>query len=191
MMQMSLGLTVTRSLRARNAVLVDAALVVLGSLLIAGMAQLRIYLPFTPVPITGQTFAVLLIGAALGSRQGAAAVGLYLLQGAIGLPVFAGGGAGFAWLLGPTGGYLVGFLLAAFVVGWLAERGCDRNLRSSLPAFMAGQMIIYACGVLWLSRFTGFDGALAAGLYPFILGDLLKAGLAGAALPAAWKFVRR
>jgi biotin transport system substrate-specific component len=189
-MQMSIGLTAVHALRERNRLAVDVSLVVLGSLLIAGMAQIRIYLPFTPVPVTGQTFAVLLIGAVLGARRGAAAVGLYLLQGAMGLPFFAGAGAGFAVLLGPTGGYLAGFLPAAYVTGWLAERGFDRSLRTALPGFLAGQVIIYACGVLWLSRFVGMDGAFAAGVWPFMLGDLWKVALAAAALPTAWKFVR-
>lgn len=190
MMQMSIGLTAAHQLRERNAVIVDTALVVLGSLLIAVLAQVRMYLPFTPVPVTGQTFAVLLIGAVLGSRRGAAAVGLYLLQGSLGLPFFAGGGAGFTVLLGPTGGYLAGFLPAAYVTGWLAERGFDRKLRTALPGFLAGQVVIYAFGVLWLARFTGIDTALAAGLLPFLAGDAVKVALAAAVLPAAWKYVR-
>ena len=105
----------------------------------AGMAQVRIPLPFTPVPITGQTFAVLLVGAVLGSRRGAASLLLYLMQGLVGLPFFAGGTSGLAILLGPTGGYLVGFIVAAYLVGLLAARGLDRRIPSALLAFLAGE----------------------------------------------------
>lgn len=186
-MQMTLANTLTRRVWTRNNTLVSAALVVLGSLLIAGMAQVRILLPFTPVPITGQTFAVLLVGAVLGSRLGPAAVAAYIAEGAMGLPFFAGGGAGAAWLAGPTGGYLVGFMAAAFVVGWLAERGMDRRAWSAVLAFAAGTLVIYAAGALWLSVYVGFDKAIITGVAPFVACDVIKAVLAGLALPAGWK----
>lgn len=189
-MQMTLANTITRKVWTRNQVLVNAMLVVLGSLLIAAMAQVRIALPFTPVPVTGQTFAVLLVAAALGSRLGPAAVAAYIAEGAMGLPVFAGGGAGAAWLAGPTGGYLAGFMAAAILVGWLAEKGLDRKLATAIAAFAAGTFVIYAAGALWLSIYVGFDKALATGVAPFIAGDVIKAVLAGLALPAAWKVIR-
>jgi len=166
------------------------ALVLGGSLLVAGLAQVRIPLPFTPVPITGQTFAVLLVGAALGSRLGALSLGLYLLEGVAGLPVFAGGAGGAAAMLGPTGGYLAGFLAAAYLVGLLAERGGDRRLRTALPIFLAGEAIIYLFGVPWLGFFIGFQRAVAAGLYPFLIGDAVKLVAAALALPAAWNLTR-
>lgn len=165
-------------------------LVASGSLLIALAAQLAVPLPFSPVPVTGQTFAVLLVGAAFGARLGAATVGLYLVEGLLGLPVFAPGGAvGPARFLGPTGGYLVGFVAAAYVVGALAERGWDRRLLSAALAMLVGQVMIYAFGLAGLARFLPLDRLLAAGLLPFIPGDVVKLALAALALPAAWRIV--
>jgi len=168
----------------------DILLIVGGSLFVAGMAQVRIPLPFTPVPITGQTFAVLLVGAALGANRGAASLLLYLLEGIAGLPFFAGGAGGLAALLGPTGGYLIGFVAAAYLVGLLAARGLDRRVPSALLAFLAGEVVIYLFGVAWLSIFLGFPRATAAGLLPFLVGDALKLVAAALALPAAWKLVK-
>jgi biotin transport system substrate-specific component len=172
---------------------VDAVLVLSGVLLVALSAQLRIPLPFTPVPITGQTFGVLLVGACLGAWRGLASLLAYLLVGAFGLPVYAGGKHGWEIVQGPTGGYLVGFVVAAAVVGILAQRGWDRKLFSSFGAMLAGSAIIYFFGLLWLSRVvqTDLSRTLELGLYPFLIGDALKVCLASAALPAAWKVVRR
>ncbi len=180
----------TRYLPRLDRRLRDVLLIFTGSLLVAAMAQVRIPLPFTPVPITGQTFAVLLIGAALGSRRGAASLLLYLVEGALGLPVFSGGAAGFAALAGPTGGYLLGFVCAAFLVGLLAERGMDRHFISALPVFLAGEAVIYLFGVTWLATFVGPSRAFADGLFPFILGDAIKLVAAALALPAAWKLAK-
>lgn len=167
-------------------------LVALGSLLIALAAQVAVPLPFSPVPVTGQTFAVLLVGAALGARLGAATVALYLAEGLMGLPVFAPGGPpGPARLLGPTGGYLLGFVVAAYVVGALAERGWDRRLLTAALAMLAGEVAIYAFGLAGLARFVPADRLLAAGLFPFIPGDLAKLVLAALALPTAWRLVAR
>ena len=168
----------------------DILLILTGSLFVAAMAQVRIPLPFTPVPLTGQTFAVLLVGAGLGSRRGAASLLLYLLQGIIGLPVFAGGASGLAVLLGPTGGYLVGFVVAAYLIGLLAARGLDRRIPSAFLAFLAGEAVIYLFGVAWLSVFLGFQRAIMAGFLPFLIGDALKLVAAALALPAAWKLVK-
>jgi biotin transport system substrate-specific component len=187
---MTLATTITRNVWARNSALVNLALVGMGSLLIALLAQVRIMLPFTPVPVTGQTLGVLLIAAALGSRLGAATVALYIAEGALGLPFFAGGGSGVAYILGPTGGYLAGFVAAAFVVGALAEKGFDRRWFTALPAFLAGQGIIYLLGVSWLALYVGWERSLAAGLVPFVLGDAIKALAAALALPSAWALVR-
>lgn len=167
------------------------ALVLGASLLIAASAQIAVPLPFSPVPITGQTFAVLLIGFVLGARLGTWSVVLYLFEGALGLPFFSGGGAGAGWLLGPTGGYLVGFLAAAFVVGYLAERGFDRKPATMLLAFTVGQAVIYLFGCVWLSTFVGWPEAFTAGALPFLVGDVVKALLAAAALPLAWSLVDR
>ena len=168
----------------------DILLVVGGSLFVAGMAQVRIPLPFSPVPITGQTFAVLLVGATLGSRRGAASLLLYLILGLLGLPIFAAGASGLAYLSGPTGGYLVGFIISASLVGLLAARGMDRRIPSALLAFLAGEVVIYLCGVAWLSLFLGIQRAIVAGLLPFLIGDAIKLAAAGLALPAAWKLVK-
>lgn len=169
---------------------------VLGaSALVAAAARVAIPLPFSPVPLTGQTFAVLLVGAALGSRAGAAALVAYLVEGLLGLPVFAGGTsawspsrAGAPVILGPTAGYLVGFVAAAFVVGWLAERGWDRRPHTSALAMALGNLVIYVFGLAWLARFVGPEQAIPLGALPFLVGDLLKILLATALLPAAWRF---
>jgi biotin transport system substrate-specific component len=186
----TLALTLSERVWKPSALVADATLVALGSLVMAGLAQLAIPLPFTPVPITGQTLGVLLVGAALGSRRGAAAMVLYLVEGGAGLPFFAAGGAGPQVLLGPSGGYLLGFVLAAFSVGLLAERGLDRRFRSAALAFCLGELIVYLHGVVWLAFFVGADRALAAGFWPFLPGAVVKAAAGGALLPAAWTAVR-
>jgi biotin transport system substrate-specific component len=169
----------------------SALLIVVGSLLLAALAQVRIPLPFTPVPITGQTFGVLLIGAALGARNGAASMLLYVIEGAAGLPFFAGGSGGLHVLTGATAGYLAGFIVAASVVGLLAERGFDRSLRTSLVPFLVGTLIIYLFGVSWLSYLLhDVRSAVTLGLLPFIPGDILKLIAAALALPAAWRLVK-
>jgi biotin transport system substrate-specific component len=169
----------------------DSACVVGGSLLVALSAQVAIPLPFSPVPITGQTLAALLIGALLGRQLGAYALLLYLAEGAIGLPVFAGGGIGLARLAGPTGGFLAGLVVAAYLVGFLAERGWDRRPATTVLAMLFGNIVIYAFGLTWLARFLGASQVLAAGLLPFIPGDLLKLALAAALLPSGWALLGR
>ena len=175
----------------RVGLLYNAALVLGGSALVAVLAQVVIPLPFSPVPVTGQTLAVLFVGALLGSARGSLAVLLYLAEGAVGLPVFAGGGAGLMRLAGPTGGYLVGFCAAAFVVGFLAERGWDRVVWRASVALLVGNALIYSAGLPWLSRFVGAQKVLSLGLYPFVVGDLIKLVVAVLALPAGWRLLRR
>jgi len=189
-MQTTLGPTLTHRYWPRAAMWTDIVLIVVGSIFVALFAQISIPLPFTPVPITGQTFAVLLVGAVLGSRRGAASLALYVAEGAVGLPVFAGGTFGLAKLLGPTGGYLVGFIVAAFVVGYLAERGLDRKWTTSLIPFVVGEIVIYAVGVPWLAVFVGVNKALVFGLWPFLIGDAIKLVLAAIAMPSAWALVK-
>jgi biotin transport system substrate-specific component len=189
----------------------DVALVVLGSLVVAALAQVSIHLRF--VPITGQTLGVLLVAVTLGARLGVAAIALYLVEGAAGLPVFAEGTSGFRYLilrdpLHVTGGYLWGFLLAAAIVGALAERGWDRTPGSALGTLFLGNVAIYLVGLPWLAASLGIPvvdpvaspcdlsaasgcDALELGLYPFVVGDTVKLLLAATALPLAWRFTRR
>ena len=157
---------------------------------IALLAQLSIDLPFTPVPITGQTLGVLLTGALLGSKRGALTLFLYLLEGLGGLPVFAGGKSGFMVVLGPTGGYLIGFIVAAFMIGYLCERGLDRTWKTALIPFLIGYFFIFLFGVSWLSFFVGKDLALTSCLLPFLPGAALKISLAAALFPSAWQMIR-
>ncbi len=165
------------------------ALIVGFSLLTALCAQIRIPLGFTPVPITGQTFAVLLSGAVLGSRMGAASQLLYVVMGAAGLPFYAGGNGGWEYATGATMGYLIGFTAAAYAVGYLAEQRQDRRFATSVGAFLTGNLVIYALGVPWLmyTQSWGLADGVARGLAPFIIGDTIKILLAAAAMPTAWK----
>jgi len=160
----------------RRQALVQPIVIVAGSALIALAARLSIPLPFSPVPITGQTLAVLLLAGLLG-RRSAISVALYIAEGALGLPILAGNWGGLARLAGPTGGYLLGFALGAYVAGWLAERSRGRWLRL-LGALLVGQALIYTCGLLWLSRFVPAERLLLAGLYPFLVGDAYKLAVA-------------
>jgi len=184
-----------RHRRAPRGRLYDGVLVVLFSAFVALSARIAFPLPFTEVPVTGQTLAVLFTGAVLGSRRGALALLLYLLEGAVGLPVFAPSTAlppGIGRLLGPTGGYLLSYPLASGMVGWLAERSWDRCLRTAALAMLAGNLLIYLVAVPWLALFKGsLWVALLQGMLPFIPGDLLKIAIAAVALPSAWSVVRR
>jgi len=162
----------------------EIALILASSWLVALTAQITI--PLRPVPITGQTFGVLLAGALLGSRRGTWALVAYLAQGAMGLPVFAGGAGGLARFTGPTAGYLAGFVVSAFVVGRLSEMGWDRRFLTTAMSMLIGNAVIYALGLPWLATFVGGEAVLKAGLFPFVPGDLLKIILAAMALPRVW-----
>ncbi|MBT3338597.1 MAG: biotin transporter BioY [Anaerolineae bacterium] len=168
----------------------DAFLIFSGAILVTLLAQIKIPLPFTPVPLTGQTFAVLLVGATLGSKRGAASLTFYTALGALGLPIFAGGAAGMAYLSGATLGYLIGFIVAAYLIGRLAERGLERSLRTSLLPFFVGTIVIYLFGAGWLAMLFGIEKALTLGVLPFLIGDAIKLVLAALALPATWKLVK-
>lgn len=169
--------------------LADALAVVVASLFIAVCAQIEIHLPFTPVPVSGGTLGVLYAGALLGSRRGASAVLLYLLEGAAGLPVFSGGAAGFLHFIGPTGRYLIGFPIGAYCAGLLAERGWDRTSLRAFAVMIAASLPIFALGLLGLSRFLPSNVLLSAGLWPFVPGDLIKAAISAGLLPLGWKIV--
>ncbi|MBK7143407.1 MAG: biotin transporter BioY [bacterium] len=167
--------------------LMELPILLAFNLLLVASAYVAFPLPFSPVPVTGQTFGVLLVAMALGRVRGTGVVVAYLLEGAAGLPVFAGGAAGPQVLFGPTGGYLLGFVLAAYMVGSLAERGWDRTIFRSIVAMTIGYAIIFACGVAMLSRFVPVDTVIALGLTPFLVGMLVKIGLAAWILPLVWK----
>jgi biotin transport system substrate-specific component len=169
----------------------NTALILGAAVATALAAQIEFRLPWTPVPITGQTFAVLLSGAVLGARRAFLAQLLYLGIGAIGLPVFSGGAAGAIKLVGPTGGYLLAFPFAAAATGFLCQRGWDRRFITMLAAMLLGSTVIFALGLAMLSRFVPADQLLAAGLLPFIPGDIVKSSLAALAFPAAWSWARR
>jgi len=178
---------VLRPYAKKYAVLYDIFLIIGGSLLIAIFAQLAVG---WPVPITGQTFAVLMLGALLGSRRGTLCIVTYITEGAIGLPVFAHGRAGPAVLISSTGGYLIGFIVAAYTVGLLAEKGWDRRCGTTILAMLLGNLVIYTFGLVWLSLLMGRSKTvLEVGLYPFIVGDILKTILAAILLPAGWKLL--
>ncbi|MET7800303.1 biotin transporter BioY [Streptomyces decoyicus] len=168
----------------------DAALVLGGAGLTGIAAQIAVPLPGSPVPVTGQTFAALLVGASLGASRGLLSLALYALAGIAGMPWFAGGASGVG---GATFGYIVGMLLAATVVGALARRGGDRGVLRTAATMAAGTALIYAVGVPYLALSTGmpFGQAVAVGLVPFLIGDALKAALAMGALPTAWKLAGR
>lgn len=169
----------------------DASVILAGSLLVALCAQLAFPLPMSPVPITGQTFGVLVVGALLGRRRGAAALALYVAEGAVGFPVFAGFRAGLPVLVGPTGGYLIGFIVAAGVTGWLAERGWDRHWWRAALAMTFGTGVIFLFGAAWLSRFVGLDSTIPLGVTPFLPGAILKIAAAAGALPLGWRWLGR
>jgi biotin transport system substrate-specific component len=177
----------------RSSLVTDVALVLAGTGFVALAAQVSFDIPGTPVPITGQTFAVVLVGASLGALLGLASLGLYLFVGALGAPIYAEGQHGWDVLTGPTGGYIVGFVLAAIVTGWLAQKRWDRRFSSAVAAMLTGNVLVYAVGLPWLAidQDLGFTDTMTAGLAPFIPGDLLKLYLAAALLPGAWRLVAR
>ncbi len=168
----------------------DAVLVVSGAALVGLLAQVTIHLGFTPVPITGQTLGVLLVGTALGWRRASLAMGLYVAAGVLGVPWFADHSSGVPMA---TFGYLLGFVVASAALGWLASRGADRTVARAVTSMVVGEVIIFAIAVPWLafSLHVGLATAISLGLTPFITGEVIKAALAGVALPATWRLVDR
>jgi biotin transport system substrate-specific component len=187
------SITLRGAVFPRAGLLTDALLVLGGVGLISLAAQVAIPLPFTPVPITGQTFAVLLVGASLGTARGGAAGILYVLLGIAGAPVYADGGHGWSVVTGASGGYLVGCALAAALTGYLAERNWDRRFSSAVGAMLTGNLVVYLVGLPWLAVVLGtnLEKTLEFGLYPFVPGDMLKLYLAAALLPSTWRLVSK
>lgn len=187
------AITLRTALLPRTSVITDTLLVAGGAVFIALVAQLAFYLPFTPVPVTGLTFGVLVTGAAMGSVRGLLATLLYVAVGVAGAPVYADGSFGIDVLLGVTGGYLVGSVLAAALTGFLAEKAWDRKVISAVPAMLLGELVIFTVGVGWLMVVldVGLTTGLALGFVPFIIGEVVKLVAAGLLLPGAWKVVDR
>lgn len=179
--------------QSSSRVLRPVLMTLLGTALLTVCAKIQI--PFYPVPLTMGTFAVLMIGMTYGWRLASATLLLYMAEGAAGLPVFAGTpekGIGLAYMMGGTGGYLVGYVLAAGACGWLAERGWDRHFASTVLVMLVGNALVYVPGLLWLGALYGWDKPILGwGLTPFILGDLTKLALAAALMPLAWKLIRK
>lgn len=174
-----------------NSLLAEIPMLLTFNLLLVACSYISINLPFSPVPITGQTFGVLLVAMALGRVRGTAVVLAYLLEGAAGLPVFAGGTAGVVKFFGPTGGYLVGFLASAYIVGLLADKGWDKGYVKSIFAMTIGTVLIFIAGLSQLSFFVPSGSLFTMGLTPFIPGAIIKIAIASVILPSIWKFIQR
>lgn len=172
-------------------VAMDIVLVAAGAALTAIAAQIQ--LPLWPVPVTAQTLAVLLVGSSLGALRAASSMVLYVVLGMVGLPVFSEAGSGVGVILGPTGGYLVGFVFAAAFTGWIAQRSWDRRILRSLLAFAGGTIVTFLVGLPWLAVTLGLDlqQTLEAGLYPFIIGGVIKSVLAAGVVTLGWRYVER
>ena len=172
---------ITVSHNPANHLVKEAAFIMSAVFVIAALS--RVTIPLQPVPVTGQTLGVLLAGMMLGRKRALTAIVAYLTLGLIGFPVFANGAFGLATLIGPTGGYLLGFIPAAFVMGWLGDKGWYNKALTAVSALLIGHMIIFAMGLLWLAHFTGWSSVLAAGLIPFLPGALAKTLIAFAMIP--------
>ena len=191
---MSLSATSLRSsLIPRTTALSNAVLVVSGVFGLAALAQIAIPVPGSPVPVTGQTLGVLVLGTAYGSTLGFTTFAVYMLAGIAGAPVFANNGHGLDRLVGATGGYLVGMLVATFVLGQFARFRLDQKFLTALPSMLIGTVITFSFGLVWLHQYTGqsWSWTISAGLTPFIVGEALKIAIAGTSLPAVWRFVNR
>jgi biotin transport system substrate-specific component len=181
------------SLIPRSTALSHAVLVVSGVLGLAALAQIAIPVPGSPVPVTGQTLGVLILGTAYGSTLGFTTFAVYILAGIAGAPVFADGGHGLDRIVGATGGYLVGMLVATFVLGQLARFRLDQKFLTALPSMLVGTIITFSFGLIWLHQYTGqtWSWTFEKGLTPFIVGEVLKIAIAGTSLPAIWRVVNR
>jgi len=190
---MSQVATLRSAVFPRSTTLNKALFVIAGTAFVALLAQIALPIPGSPIPVTGQTLGVLLIGAGYGSTLGLSTLVTYLLVGIAGAPVFAKGGSGLAHLTGPTGGYLVGMLVASLLVGALAGRKWDQKVRSALPTMLLGDAVIFTFGLFWLQNYThkGWSWTISAGFTPFIIGEVLKIAIAGTSLPLVWRFVQR
>ncbi len=189
-MKATLAQSVCHICGIQSKIITDTLLVAFGTLFVSLMAQITV--PLYPVPITGQTLAVLLVGASYGARRASLSMGLYVLIGCLGVPVFAGESAGMSVIIGPTGGYILGFILSGAVLGHLAQKkGWGQSVRSALPLFLIGQTLIFTLGVSWLAFQIGLPKAIQFGLLPFMPGAVIKLSLATVLLPSAWRGVSK
>jgi biotin transporter BioY len=180
---------ISPKIESEKLTLLKNIVLVLGFAVLTGISA-KIKIEIGPVPITMQTLIVLLSGALLGSKRGVLSQIIYLFLGLAGIPWFSRGG-GMTYIFSPTFGYIIGFILAAFFVGFLSEKGFDRKIEKAISAMLLSNILIYLPGLLWLTKFVGFERVLAVGFYPFIVGDLIKIFLAGLILPSAWKIFEK
>jgi len=185
--------TLRQAVVTRSTALTQTGLILGGTFFLALMAQISIPVPGSPVPVTGQTLAVLLLGAAYGANLGFATLVFYILMGIAGAPIFSSGHHGLTWLTGPTGGYLAGMAVASIVVGALAGRKWDQKISTVIPTMIIGEVIVFGFGLTWLQHATAMNWSMtfSKGLSPFILGEIIKIGIASTALPTVWRFVAK
>jgi biotin transport system substrate-specific component len=193
MVQVSQVSTLKSAFITRSTVASQISLILTGTVFLAVMAQIAFPIPGSPVPFTGQTLGVLLLGTAYGAGLGASTVAFYLLMGMAGAPIFSSGTSGIERIVGPTGGYLVGMFISSLVLGALAGRKWDQKIKTVIPTMIIGNLIIFAIGLLWLNQYTGQSWlwTFEKGFTPFIFGEIIKIAIASTALPAVWKYVAK
>ena len=193
MVQVSQVSTLKSAFIARSTVASQISMILTGTVFLAVMAQISFPIPGSPVPFTGQTLGVLLLGTAYGAGLGFSTIAFYLLMGMAGAPIFSSGTSGIERIAGPTGGYLVGMLLSSLVLGALAGRKWDQKIKTVIPTMIIGNSIIFAIGLLWLHQYTGQTllWNFEKGFTPFIFGEIIKIAIASTALPAVWKYVSK
>ena len=193
MTQLSEVSTLKSAFVARNTAVTQLTLVLAGTIFLSVMAQIAFPIPGSPVPVTGQTLGVLLLGTAYGAGLGFSTMAFYLLIGILGAPVFASGSHGLELVIGATGGYLVGMLFASLVLGALAGRKWDQKIRTVIPTMIIGSTIVFTFGLIWLQQFSGqsWSWTLEKGLLPFLPGEILKIAIASTALPTLWRFISK
>jgi biotin transport system substrate-specific component len=193
MVQVSQVSTLKSAFITRSTVASQISLILTGTVFLAVMAQIAFPIPGSPVPFTGQTLGVLLLGTAYGAGLGASTIAFYLLMGMAGAPIFSSGTSGIERIVGPTGGYLVGMFISSLVLGALAGRKWDQKIKTVIPTMIIGNLIIFAIGLLWLNQYTGQSWlwTFEKGFTPFIFGEIIKIAIASTALPAVWKYVAK
>jgi biotin transport system substrate-specific component len=193
MVQVSQVSTLKSAFITRSTVASQISMILTGTVFLAVMAQIAFPIPGSPVPFTGQTLGVLLLGTAYGAGLGFSTIAFYLLMGMAGAPIFSSGTSGIERIVGPTGGYLVGMLISSLVLGALAGRKWDQRIKTVIPTMIIGNLVIFAIGLLWLNQYTGQSWlwTFEKGFTPFVFGEIIKIAIASTALPAVWKYVAK